>query len=127
MLGWDWHSGRISASKHKISALVTCDPPKTVTPMRSFIGAFKTFNRVVRQCTGYLSALEELIAGKQKKDGIIWSDTALLAFKSAQEALVDTPAIYLPRPSDELIIVHDGCVTLYEHITEFKCQTFFIV
>ena len=109
MLGWDWHAGRISASKHKISALVACDPPKTVTAMRSFIGAFKTFNRVVKQCTGYLSALEELIAGKQKKDGIIWSETALLAFKSAQQALVDTPAIYLPRPSDELVIVHDGC------------------
>ena len=40
ILGWDWHSGFISASKHKISALLTCDLPKTVTAMRSFIGAF---------------------------------------------------------------------------------------
>ena len=77
ILGWDWHDGNIAASKHKISALVSCDPPKTVTSMRSFIGAFKTFNRVVKRCTGFLAALEDLIAGKQKKEGIFWSDVAL--------------------------------------------------
>ena len=108
LLGWDWHSGCISASKHKISALVACDPPKTVTAMRSFIGAFKWFNRVVRQCTKYLSALEELIAGKQKKDGIHWSESALQAFQSAKQALTNTPVICLPRPTDELTIVPDG-------------------
>ena len=108
ILGWDWCEGRIAASKHKISALKSCEPPKTVTGMRSFIGAFKTFNRVVRQCTAYLSVLEELIAGKQK-DGIAWSDLSLQAFKSAQKALEKTPSICLPRPSDELMIVHDGC------------------
>ena len=41
ILGWDWHNGYISASKHKVSALLSCDPPKTVTSLRSFIGAFK--------------------------------------------------------------------------------------
>ena len=99
----------ISASKHKISALIACDPPKTITAMRSFIGAFKTFNRVVKQCTGYLAALDDLIAGKQKNEGITWTENALTAFRSAQKALENTPAICLPRPSDNLIIVHDGC------------------
>ena len=109
ILGWDWCEGRIAASKHKISALVACEPPKTVTAMRSFIGAFKTFNRVVKQCTTYLNALEELIAGKQKREGITWTEVASQAFKSAQKALEKTPSICLPRPSDELMIVHDGC------------------
>ena len=106
---WDWHNGHISASQHKISTLSSCEPPKTVTAMRSFIGAFKTFNRVVRQCTSFLSALEDLIAGKQKKDGISWTEESLAAFKSAQQALNNTPSICLPRPDDELMIVHDGC------------------
>ena len=109
ILGWDWHRGTISASKHKISALISCEPPKTITAMRSFIGAFKTFNRVVKQCTGYLTILDDLIAGKQKKEGITWTENALIAFRSAQKALENTPAICLPRPSDSLIIVHDGC------------------
>ena len=96
------------ASKHKIAALIACEPPKTVTAMRSFIGAYKTFNRVVKHCTSHISALEELITGMQKKDGIVWSDEALRAFKAAQQALTNTPSICLPRSDDELMIVHDG-------------------
>ena len=109
ILGWDWHDGHISASKHKIAALIACEPPKTVTAMRSFIGAYKTFNRVVKQCTSHVSALEELISGRQKRDGIVWTDEALRIFNSAKKALENTPSICLPRPDDELMIVHDGC------------------
>ena len=109
VLGWDWHNGRIAASKHRISALSVCEPPKTVTAMRSFIGSYKTFNKVVKQCTSYLSSLEDMIAGKQKNEGLKWSESALKSFKSAQLALENTPAISLPRPSDQLLTVHDGC------------------
>ena len=86
ILGWDWHEGHISASKHKIAALIACEPPKTVTAMRSFIGAYKTFNRVVKQCTSHVSALEELISGRQKRDGIVWTDEAL-SFQFCQESI----------------------------------------
>ncbi len=109
ILGWEWHSGKISANSHKISTLSSCDPPKTVTAMRSFVGAFKTFNRVVRLCTSFLAPLEEMIVGKQKQDGLTWTDVTLSAFMSAQKALVNTPRICLPRPDDELLITHDGC------------------
>ena len=108
ILGWDWHNGYISASKHKLSALSTCKPPKTVTSMRSFIGAYKVFNKVIRQCTNYIAELETMISGKQKQDVIMWSDHSLESFKSAQNALADTPAICLPNPNDELMLVHDG-------------------
>ena len=108
VLGWDWHDGKLAASKHRISTLSSCEPPTTVTAMRSFIGAYKTFNKVVKRCTSYLSSLEEMIVGKQKQDGLQWSDSASSAFKSAQLALENTPSISLPRPTDELLIVHDG-------------------
>ncbi len=108
ILGWDWHNGLIAASKHRISALSTCDPPKTVTAMRSFLGAYKTFNKVIKRCTQHLSALEDMIAGKQKQDGLQWTDSALSSFHSAQSALKNTPAICLPKPTDNLLIVHDG-------------------
>ena len=108
ILGWDWHQGYISASKHKISALHDCDPPRTVTSMRSFIGAYKTFNRVVKQCTQYIAELETMISGKQKQDIISWNDNSLEIFKAAKQALHNTPTICLPKPDDELMIVHDG-------------------
>ena len=108
ILGWDWCGGKISATKHKITPLISCEPPKTVTAMRSFIGAYKTFNKVVKRCTSYLGPLEEMICGKQKHEGLQWSESARVAFNSAQSALKGTPSICLPKPSDKLIIVHDG-------------------
>ena len=108
ILGWDWHNGSLIASKHRISTLSTCEPPKTVTAMRSFIGAYKTFNKVIKRCTQNLSGLDDMIAGKQKQEGLKWSESALSTFHSAQAALQNTPAICLPKSSDHLSIVHDG-------------------
>ena len=50
ILGWNWNNGNISVGAHKISPLATCSPPATVTSLRSFIGAYKVFNRVLRGC-----------------------------------------------------------------------------
>ena len=50
ILGWNWNNGSIRAGAHKISPLATCSPPVTVTSLRSFIGAYKVFNRVLRGC-----------------------------------------------------------------------------
>lgn len=108
LLGWDWHDGTITASTHKISALFDSSPPETVTKLRSFIGAYKFFNRVIPQCASLISTLETSISGKQKNDKVVWNDDLLQLFKSAQEALKKASSIHLPRPSDQLVIVHDG-------------------
>ena len=68
ILGWDWSGGQLTASSHKISALVSIDPPETVTKLRSFIGTFKFFNRVIPRCASYVNELESSISGKQKSD-----------------------------------------------------------
>ena len=57
ILGWNWHNGTISACQHKITPLASCEPPKTVTALRSFIGSYKVFNRVIRGCSRYLEDL----------------------------------------------------------------------
>ena len=49
ILGWIWNNGNISAGSHKISPLQSCQPPPTVTTLRSFIGSYKVFNRVLRR------------------------------------------------------------------------------
>ena len=40
VMGCNQQNGMISASKHKLSPLVSCEPPLTVRTMRSFIGSF---------------------------------------------------------------------------------------
>ena len=92
----------------KISALYNSTPPETVTKLRSFIGAFKFFNRVVPQCANHISALESSISGRQKHDKIVWTDNLLELFTSAQKALKEASTIHLPRKTDQLVIVHDG-------------------
>ena len=108
LLGWDWHNGSISACQHKISPLVTCTPPQTVTSLRSFIGSYKVFNRLIRGCSTFLEELEAAIAGKAKSDKIIWTEQLLASFKRAQQSLSLAENVTLPRPTDQLIIVHDG-------------------
>ena len=108
ILGWDWSNGTITASVHKISPLVSCEEPQTVTALRSFVGAFKVFNRLVKGCARYLSDLDAATAGKQKKDLITWTDQLSTTFREAQSALSKASKITLPRIQDQLTIVHDG-------------------
>ena len=108
LLGWDWQNGLLSASSHKISPLCNADPPETVTKLRSFIGAYKFFNRVIPQCAKHISVLESSISGMQKSDKVTWNDNLIRLFRSAQDALKAASSIHLPRASDQLVIVHDG-------------------
>jgi hypothetical protein len=108
ILGWMWNNGTITASVHKISPLITCKPPETVTALRSYVGAFKVFNRIVRGCANFLSDLEKFMSGKKKNEKLVWSDSMLESFAKSQTTLSQASVITLPHPSDQLIIVHDG-------------------
>ena len=108
IMGWDWNNGTITASSHKLLPLSKCEPPVTVTALRSYIGAFKFFNRVIRGCANYLDDLEKAIAGKQKNDKITWTDVLIEIFRASQKALMSATSITLPKRSDRIIIVHDG-------------------
>jgi len=111
ILGWIWTSGELSASPHRIATLATCAPPTTVTGLRSFIGAYKVLGRVLPQSACFIGPLDDLIAGKQAQEKIIWSDASNKFFKAAQDAFNRNKSIVIPRPSDQLWIVTDGSVT----------------
>uniref|UniRef100_A0A8W8NMM5 Reverse transcriptase/retrotransposon-derived protein RNase H-like domain-containing protein n=1 Tax=Magallana gigas TaxID=29159 RepID=A0A8W8NMM5_MAGGI len=121
ILGWHWHLGTIQASPHRIATLASCQPPKTVTALRSCIGSYKVLSRVIKNSSDLIAPLEDIIAGGNAKDTIAWNGELLAAFDSAQKALSTHKAISLPRPSDQLWIVTDGALrklglgaTLYE-------------
>jgi hypothetical protein len=71
ILGWNWNQGTISACTHKITPLAACEPHVTTTTMRSFLGAYKVFNLIIRGCSRYISDLEGAISGKQKAEKIV--------------------------------------------------------
>ena len=100
ILDWNWNNGIISAGAHKISPLAICSSPVTITSLRSFIGAYKVFNRVLRGCARDIQDLEAAVACKQKHDKIIWTEPLLESFKHSQSALNFTTTIKLPCPDD---------------------------
>jgi hypothetical protein len=110
ILDWLWQLGTIKASPHQIATLFSCQPPKTVTALRSFIGAYKVLSRVIKNTSDFLSKFEDTIAGCDSKDLLVWTDDLHSTFARAQEALPSHKVITLPRPSDQLWIVTDGAL-----------------
>lgn len=84
VLGWTWSQGKLTASKHRVSTLSSCEQPTTVRNMRAFIGAYKTLGRVIPKCASILAPLEDAVAGRQSQDEIKWSDSLLSAIRKAQ-------------------------------------------
>ena len=110
ILGWIWSLGRIQASPHRVATLSTCSIPDTVKGLRSFIGAFKVLARVLPKAGNIIAPLDEMVAGRQSKDKLEWSDHMKEIFLQAQRSLSSTKSIVLPRPEDVLWIVTDGAV-----------------
>ena len=110
VLGWIWSQGTICSSPHRVAPLASCDPPKTVKGLRSFIGAYKMISRVLPHCAALLSPLDAAVAGRASADILKWSDELLLDFHACQNALSSARTITLPRPSDRIWIVTDGAV-----------------
>ncbi|CAC5394087.1 unnamed protein product [Mytilus coruscus] len=110
ILGWIWELGSIRACPHCIATLSSCQPPKTVCALRSFVGAYKVLSRVIKNSSGLLSLLKNAVAGCESKDTILRTDELNSAFTSAQNALSTNRLIALPRPTDQLWIVTDGAL-----------------
>jgi hypothetical protein len=74
ILGWIWHSGTLSVSSHKISALITTEPPKTCSAMKSYIGAYKAMSQCIPRYASLLSPWEDSTKGLQGNQLIQWND-----------------------------------------------------
>ena len=110
ILGWVWRQGTLQASPHRVAALAACPPQKTITGMRSFIGAYKVLARVLKGCSSLLAPLDDVVAGRESKETIQWTEELTTAFIHSQKALSSARAVTLPRPTDQLWIVTDGAV-----------------
>ena len=110
LLGWKWRQGTISASSHQVNTLSVCNRPDTVKQLRTYIGAYKFLSRVLPECAIYLAPLDDIQAGKQSSDRLLWSDDQESAFRLSQTALSNNKTITLPKSSDQLWLVCDGAL-----------------
>lgn len=110
VLGWVWSAGTISVSQHKLNPLTIVDKPPTVKGLRGWLGAVKHIKECIPRYSALLSDLETAVAGKESRDPVVWTESLSSTFLTAQAALKDPKTITTPRPSDLLIITHDGAV-----------------
>ena len=108
ILGWLWSEGTLSATPHSLCTLQTCDNPKTVKELKSFIGAYKVLSRVIPNCAKVIAPLDNVVAGRASSDKIVWSDQVDIDFRNAKSHLQKATTIKMPSRSDKLWIVLDA-------------------
>ena len=134
ILGWAWSQGSLSATPHSICTLKTCESPKTVKELKSFIGAYKVLSRVIPECAAMIAPLDSVVAGRASSEKLVWSEKLEGDFTKAKDHLDKATSIKMPRKSDKLWIVLDAATrspgigaTLYvgENNKDLKIGGFF--
>ena len=98
---------------HRINAIQNYDLPTTVGQLRSYLGLYKTFVKNQKNQAIILSGLNELASNSyDKKDRINWSEELIQKFKTSQSKISCIEPLYLPKPSDQLVITLDWAATL---------------
>ena len=108
ILGWVWQKGTIKASPHKTVTLASVEPPQTVGKLRSYLGGVKFLSRCLKNFSVTLQPLEEVIAGRDSKEKITWTQQLMTAFKQSQANLKKSDTLTLPRRNDQIQIVTDA-------------------
>ena len=97
-------------SPHRKNSLINTkeEDIKTVKDMRSFIGLYKTLHIATPAMARFVTPLEDSVQGLQSKDKYEWSHAASQRFREAKTHIKTTHTLYLPHPSDQLVIKPDG-------------------
>ena len=112
ILGWIWEQGTIRSTPHRINTLLNCNPPETVTKLRSFVGSYKFLSKVLPYHADYLDPFENLCASnKPATEKINWTEELLTQFNNAKAHLKAAKTIKLPRREDTLQIITDASST----------------
>ena len=91
----------------KIEAISNLSLPKTVTALRSFLGAVNFYHRFIPQASSFLAPLSSLATGP-KTSLISWTDSTTLVFNSVRDRLSNLVALKFYDPSLDLQLVTDA-------------------
>ena len=115
ILGLHWHRGKLSPSQHKLDPLAQCEPPKTVSALRSWLGSVR-FNEIClpgAQLALHSKLLDEQIpSSRSGKEEIVWTSDLLTSFKQIQHILQQPLSVTVPRRGDTIYLATDACTSL---------------
>ena len=115
LLGWLWKQGiggknsTLEATPHVLNTLKQCEPPATVSKLRSFIGSYKALAKVLPRHSDHLHVFDKLCASNiPATDRVEWTDELLKLFQLAKDHLDSAKTLTLPKENDSLQIVTDA-------------------
>ena len=115
IFGFRWSNGKLSPDKHGLDVLAHCDLPKTVSGLRSWIGAIKWHMTCLHGAK--LAAINQLLnaqipSSRQGREEIKWTSELTAGIKDFQKILMDPKAVTIPRKGDTPYVVTDSCISL---------------
>ena len=115
ILGLHWSKGTLSPSSHKLDPLAHCEPPKSVSALRSWLGSVR-FNEIClpgAKLAYYSKPLDAQIpANRSGKDIIKWTPDLLSSFQTIQQILAHPLSVTIPRQGDTIYLATDACTSL---------------
>ena len=111
ILGWTWHTGGfLSPSPHRVNALrnTKYQDIKNIKDLRSWLGLYKTLLPASPQLTLILHPFDLEVADAQSKDPVHWTRDLIHHFIQATKNVENLQRLYLPAPSDLLLIETDA-------------------
>ena len=107
LFGWRKSNDGWHPTEHTVSPLTLAEEPSTVKQMRSYLGSYKQLTECISDYAVLLHPLEQLVAGKDSVEKIVWNKELSDAFVKVKESLKDIKTIFVAKPTDKLDIFTD--------------------
>ncbi|KAJ1172733.1 hypothetical protein NDU88_004576 [Pleurodeles waltl] len=99
--------GKVQPLQAKIETVKACQPPRTQTEVRAFLGLTGYYCRFVKGYATIVSPLIELTSKKQPRL-LNWTEACQKAFDSLKKAMCTAPVLKAPDYSQEFIVQIDA-------------------
>ena len=90
--------------ENKVKAVLTWPIPKSVRALRGFLGLAGYYRHFIKDYGLIAAPLTRLL----KKEGFLWDEAALSAFRALQTALSTAPVLHLPDFSTPFVVECDA-------------------
>ena len=103
LLGWIKHGRSLLPDPHRHNALKTTPRPETTKQLRSYLGAYRTFQKCKPKIHEILGDLQQIVSNKKSSEKIEWTEDLDNCFKRSLKELDNLENLYLPSPDDHLL------------------------
>lgn len=102
-LGYQIGRGLLKPQEKKVEAVRNFPVPTTKSPVRTFLGLARYYQRFVPNFSSVAATLA-VLTRKGQPEGVQWTDEADRAFRSLKQALTSEPVLHNPDFSQPFIL-----------------------